>query len=217
MALSASEVDMELKASNLDQSLQRIFEELANSSFVALDLEFSGISTKQSSQQKRAPSDKGTHKQSLQQRYEEVRDAANKYQVLQIGMTVVTENRFPGGSEPTTYDLRPYNMYLSPLIRERIDLERDFAFQSEAISFLMGEGFSMDGPFRDGVNYLSRSEENVARENEERKANKDNIADINLKSHEVGLLQFVADTRHKIRAWDSKQVLELTKRHTAHG
>lgn len=69
--------------------LPRILIELAECDFIALDLELSGISLKPTQGR---PSKASSGKQTLQQRYEEVKEAAERYQILQLGFTVVTED-----------------------------------------------------------------------------------------------------------------------------
>ena len=73
--------------------LPRILNELATCEFVALDLELSGISLKPN-QGRLAKSSAG--KQTLQQRYEEVKEAAERYQILQLGLTLVKEDARTG-------------------------------------------------------------------------------------------------------------------------
>ena len=73
--------------------LPLILKAVANAHFVALDLELSGIHSKPLHRNK---VDHG-HKQSLQERYEETKEAAERYQVLQVGLTVVREDRERGG------------------------------------------------------------------------------------------------------------------------
>src|SRR4030095_9370417 len=64
--------------------LPRILNDITECCFVALDLELSGIATRQC---------RGlAGKQSLQERYDEVKDAAEIYQILQIGLTFVRED-----------------------------------------------------------------------------------------------------------------------------
>ena len=75
--------------------LPLILKAVANAHFVALDLELSGIHSKPLHRNKIA-STGHSHKQSLQERYEETKEAAERYQVLQVGLTVVREDRGRG-------------------------------------------------------------------------------------------------------------------------
>lgn len=77
---------MDVNPQNFAYFLPGILHDLAGCCFVALDLEFSGINPN-------SPLPHRTHgTQSLQARYTEVKDAAEKYQVVQIGLTVCHED-----------------------------------------------------------------------------------------------------------------------------
>lgn len=71
--------------------LPTILNAIADAHFVAIDLELSGIPTK-----KPRAAGKDNRKPNLQSRYEETKMAAEKYQVLQLGITCVRENRDKG-------------------------------------------------------------------------------------------------------------------------
>jgi hypothetical protein len=101
---------MDVPDSRFPSEVLKIVQEVAESHFVAFDLEFSGVAS-------RRPL--GTGKLSLQEYYEDVKAAAEKYQILQVGLTVVKEDLKKG-----RYIARPYNFNISPLTRLR---ERDFA------------------------------------------------------------------------------------------
>lgn len=79
---------MDVTGQSFFYHLPRILEGIATCCFVSLDLELSGIATNLG-----GPSAGGT--QTLQERYAEIREAANRYQILQIGLTI-------GHEDPTT-------------------------------------------------------------------------------------------------------------------
>uniref|UniRef100_A0A093Y1F0 Uncharacterized protein C29A10.09c n=1 Tax=Talaromyces marneffei PM1 TaxID=1077442 RepID=A0A093Y1F0_TALMA len=58
-----------------------ILQDISECTFVALDFEFSGIPTYQ-----------GSRRQTLQERYAEVKEAAGTYQILQVGLAIVKED-----------------------------------------------------------------------------------------------------------------------------
>ena len=58
-----------------------ILQDISECTFVALDFEFSGI-----------PNYQGSRRQTLQERYAEVKEAARTYQILQVGLTIVKED-----------------------------------------------------------------------------------------------------------------------------
>lgn len=74
---------MEVTAGNFAALLPWILYQISCSKFVAIDLEFSGIAI--------APSSQAQKDQSLQERYTEVKAAAERYQILQIGLTICQE------------------------------------------------------------------------------------------------------------------------------
>jgi poly(A)-specific ribonuclease len=81
---------MDITKQTFSHHLPRILNEITECCFVALDLELSGIA-------KKKPRDSPVDsllagKQSLQARYEEIKAAAEIYQVLQIGLTFVRED-----------------------------------------------------------------------------------------------------------------------------
>ncbi|KAL4955008.1 ribonuclease H-like domain-containing protein [Aspergillus filifer] len=137
---------MDVTAQTFPYHLARMLGDLSSSAFVAIDLEFSGIAT--------AFRGRSGPPQSLQQRYEEVKESAAKYTILQVGLTFCYED-----AEAAKYTLKPYNMYLSPIIERKLEVERNWSFQSSAIEFLLENKFNMDSLYRSGVTYISREEE----------------------------------------------------------
>lgn len=167
-----------------------ILTDISESHFVAFDLEVSGIPSKN-------VKNAGPGRPSLQQRYIENKQAADKFQILQIGITCVQQD-----AENGKYVLKPYNFELSPIIEQKgLDVERIFSFQSGAVDFLLNVGFDMGLPFTAGVPYLSREESREAREKHEQRHDKSAIADIQLKPTETESLAFVSRVRNEINNW----------------
>lgn len=79
---------MDVTAGNFTALLPWILYQISCSKFVAIDLEFSGIAI--------APSSQAQKDQSLQERYTEVKAAAERYQILQIGLTICQEDNATG-------------------------------------------------------------------------------------------------------------------------
>lgn len=75
---------MDVTGQSFVYHLPRILDGLATCCFVALDLELSGIATN--------PAGPSTGAQTLQERYNDIREAADRYQVLQIGLTIGHED-----------------------------------------------------------------------------------------------------------------------------
>ena len=82
---------MDVNRYAFQNQLPLILKAIATSRFVTFDFELSGIPGKQTGQA-RAPGRSGDGKQTLQERYEETKKAAERYQVLQLGLTCVEED-----------------------------------------------------------------------------------------------------------------------------
>lgn len=76
---------MDVSAATFHYHLPRILSELSTCCFVSLDFEFSGIATGRSG-----------GATSLQVRYDEVKAAADKYTIVQVGLTIVHEDTQSG-------------------------------------------------------------------------------------------------------------------------
>lgn len=74
---------MDITKQSFSNYLPWLLTDLASSCFVAIDFEFSGIALSSGSF--------GTNAQTLQQRYAEIKDAAEKHTILQIGLTICRE------------------------------------------------------------------------------------------------------------------------------
>ena len=82
---------MDVDQYNFTALLPTIVSAIARSRFVAIDLELSGIPRYSALRNLgRSPQDEG--KQSLQQRYSETKAAAERFQILQLGLTCIEED-----------------------------------------------------------------------------------------------------------------------------
>ncbi len=90
---------MDVDGAHFRRQLLPILKHIANASFISFDLEMSGISTRSNS---KASTDRSQDvgKPSLQSMYDEMRNAAETFQVLQVGITCVEEDRERGGYLP---------------------------------------------------------------------------------------------------------------------
>ena len=95
---------MDVNRNTFQSQLPLILKAIAASRFVTLDLELSGIPSRQIGQA-RAPGRGEDGKQTLQERYEETKKAAERYQILQLGLTCVEEDLDRGTS------FRPSQLY----------------------------------------------------------------------------------------------------------
>ena len=73
----------------------------------------------------------------------------------------------------------------------------------------MSYGFPMDAPFRDGVSYLSRQEEDQARQLELERQDKSRITDITIKDNDLETLNFAAKVRADILKWKNRTTVSF--------
>lgn len=186
-------VAMDIDADSFPSKLLGLLINISEADFVSFDLELSGIPSRLPAKAKPG----ATGRKTLEDRYLETRVAADRYQILQVGITC---GRFDYLKEK--YVLRPYNITLSPLLRERLDFEREICIQSGAASFLLDHDFDMGAPFRDGVQYLSRQEAELAEQLAHDRIEKKNVVeDLHLKEEDVDSLDFVRRVRKAIITW----------------
>ncbi|KAH7348346.1 ribonuclease H-like domain-containing protein [Rhexocercosporidium sp. MPI-PUGE-AT-0058] len=188
---------MEVDQAHFRRQLLPILKNIANATFVTFDLEMSGISTRPKYSAGDRSHDVG--KPTLQQQYDDMRSAAETFQVLQFGITCVEEDR-----EKDFYLARPYNFNLNPLSADGVDLrlDRTFTFSTSACDFLNKNGFDFGKVFREGVPYLSRDEEEERRAEHSQRANKNaSIPDIVIGPEDLPTLEFSRLARKTIKDW----------------
>lgn len=194
---------MDIDAASYSHHLLDLLINISEADFVSFDLELTGIPTglpgKGPGQPRRGS------KKTLKDRYEETKEAADRYNILQVGITCVRFDYLAN-----RYVLRPYNISLSPLLDERLDIKREIGFQSGAVAFLLSHGFDLGAPFTSGVQYLSREEAARAKQMAyDRAENKNVIHDIQLKEEDVDSLDFVRRAREAITAWEPNGIGSL--------
>lgn len=82
---------MDITHHNFPAKLPFILEDIANASFVAIDLELSGIPGQQINKP-RIDGQGSSGLPTLQERYADIKKACEKYQVLQLGITCALED-----------------------------------------------------------------------------------------------------------------------------
>ncbi len=213
---------MEVDNAHFRQKLQTILGAIAAAKFVTIDIEMSGITTRQ-----RYGTNDRSHnlgKPSLQQQYEDSKEAAERYQVLQIGITTAEEDQERGRCYLNILLLdwsmtnlafgkgiivaRPFNFYLNPtfLEGERLQLTRDIVFSSNSIHFLLQTGFDMGAVFTKGIHYLSHHEEATARKNYLEKQDRiDAIPDLVIDLEDKETLSFYDKSRQGLLSYISEK------------
>lgn len=168
--------------------LPSMLKHISKAHFIAFDLELSGIPT-----QRQRITD---GKQTVAERYAELKHAAETYHILQIGLTCVEEDEVN-----KKYVMRAFNFNLSPLIYEGLDFERSFTYSSGAVDFLIQHNYQMNAPFASGIPYLTRPEAEEARERTRLRWDRDAIPDINVRPDNVEAVNFMKRARSEIDAW----------------
>jgi poly(A)-specific ribonuclease len=180
---------MDVDKVSFEPRLLQILEALSTAHFVSIDLEMSGVSSRSAGPSK--------HNQGLQERYTELKEAAERYQILQIGLTTAQQD-----SESSKYVLRPYNFPLNPCIEEKnLDLERIFSFQSGAVDFLLEHGFNIQEPFKIGVPYLSRDEAELAKQKAKDRNDPNRFTDMVFDKEDVQTIDFMNKIRKETNQW----------------
>jgi poly(A)-specific ribonuclease len=90
---------MDIQKSQFPQEVVGIIQHVADSHFIAFDLEFSGIAGR-----RKAPPGGKRDKLTVQEMYNDLKEAAEKYQILQVGLTVVEEDKEKGENSPAVPD-----------------------------------------------------------------------------------------------------------------
>ncbi|KXG52724.1 uncharacterized protein PGRI_079800 [Penicillium griseofulvum] len=180
---------MDVTAVTFPDCLPSILNDIATSCFVSVDFELSGVVFKPSGPQPRT--------QTVQERYVEAKAAAERYQILQVGLTTCHEDK-----ENATYTLKPYNINLSPITQHEMDVNRDWTFGSRSMEFLLANHFSIDHMCSFGVRYLSRSEEILAIKRATEKCQSRNPVQVaNIKQDDLESLEFLEAVRVSINEW----------------
>ena len=207
--LNGSTGRMDINKNNFHSMLPSLLRAVSDAHFIAIDLELSGIPSHQVNNPKSGKHHAGG-KATLQERYEETKKAAEVYQVLQLGMTCVEEDRNRG-----VYSVSPFNCWLNPVPDERLNIERIFSYQSGAVHFLLQHDFRMEAPFLEGVPYYSRQEAASAADLHLARQNRNKIPDLTIKKDDHEALDFVHRVREEIDVW--KNQTEVNKEHVVCG
>ncbi|KAI9889296.1 MAG: hypothetical protein M1814_005603 [Vezdaea aestivalis] len=186
---------MDVTRWNLRPKLESILQDFADAHFIAFDFEFSGI--------QQTIKGSGKEKKTLEQRYQEVKAAAEKYTILQAGFTVALKNPKDG-----SFELKPYNFNISPLFREKwMDIDRPMTIQPGAAEFLLKNGFNFHEPFQSGNLYLSREEEEIVRANMKTSLDRSSIEDMDIGDWDLSTQEFLTSLRSQIDKWEADRIV----------
>ncbi|KAG0076723.1 hypothetical protein BGZ93_000844 [Podila epicladia] len=176
---------MEVLRENFNAELPWIEQAISECDFIALDAEFSGLHT--------GPRRGGNMNISLEESYEELRQAATQFMTIQIGVSTFTYDR-----TNNSYVAKPFNFYIYPTTTAGYAPQgRCFMTEASSLDFLAQNGFDFNKWVYQGVNYTTKEEEAVYRNTRMRVANNEySDAHIDEKS-----APWIADVMNRVAAW----------------
>ncbi|KAK2741631.1 caf1 family ribonuclease [Colletotrichum kahawae] len=202
---------MEVTMENFWRQLPRILISIAESNFVTIDVEMTGIADKMSENFWKKTN------QTRQGIYETGKRIASTYNVFELGLTCVK----PDGDD--SYKTESYSFYVSPLLLEDTredsffakDLGRNLTASLSTLKFMRKEGLQLEKIFDNPVPYLSRKESRDATERLESRAQTQPIKDHPYDEDEEGLNFFSTYVFDEIMSWlddrndDRKSEIEI--------
>jgi len=81
---------MDINKYSFPYSLPHILSAIADATFISLDLEFSGVSNNKTRGGR--PGEPEAGRPTLQDRYQETKEAGERFQIMQVGLTCVMED-----------------------------------------------------------------------------------------------------------------------------
>lgn len=142
---STNPVTMEVTNDNFEAVFPSIVEALSSHScrFLAIDTEFTGLSTK--------PAMKEHYIDTLEERYQKVREAGQNFLITQFGLSSVHQD-----PETRSWSIRTWNFYLFP--RPYQNLDQRFMCQASSLHFLAQHGFDFNKFIHDGISFMKQTD-----------------------------------------------------------
>ncbi len=145
---------MDIYIRTFEQSVYTVLEAIQESRFVCINLKLTG--SPPAIPQVIPAID--YQKPTLQQRYEEVKKAAEHYQVVQFGLTCAKEDL-----HQKRYALSTFNFNLQPVPDRTLHIERQIHVDTSSFNASTLDNHSLDQCFAKGIPYCSREEEDHSR------------------------------------------------------
>eukprot|EP00903_Cladosiphon_okamuranus_P008694 g8330.t1 len=145
---------MNITRENFEATFETICEAIRTSHFIALDAEFSGLRLPGAAKERMMDS--------VQKRYDLARDSCSHFMLMQYGICCF---RYIDGDEddcPGQLEARPFNCFVVP--STKFGSDRVYSCQASSMDFLSNHGFDFQAWAAHGVPYLSRAEEEVAKD-----------------------------------------------------
>ncbi|XP_070580001.1 poly(A)-specific ribonuclease PARN-like [Ptychodera flava] len=140
---------MDVTRSNFKECLQMVTSLIKESSFLAIDGEFTGLNTAINLHAFDTP----------QERYGKLLKGSLDFLLIQFGLCVFTYE-----SEKSRYIAHPFNFYIFPTPLNRHAPDKRFLCQSSSLDFLISHGFDFNKLFKEGIPYLAPHDEQNMRE-----------------------------------------------------
>lgn len=141
---------MDVTKDNFKEAYCLLERHLSNADFVAIDAEFSGLSTK-----------KGPRNgfQTLQDHYLKTKSGSDRFLILQYGICLFTWNE-----EMNRYIVLPFTFNIYPRPYKRFFNDVMFMVQSSCLDFLAQNNFDFNKLFYDGISFVHPSTQNKVKE-----------------------------------------------------
>uniref|UniRef100_A0A8C5TRR3 Poly(A)-specific ribonuclease PARN n=1 Tax=Malurus cyaneus samueli TaxID=2593467 RepID=A0A8C5TRR3_9PASS len=156
---------MEVIRSNFKDNLNKVYEAIEESDFLAIDGEFSGISDGPSVSALTNGFD------TPEERYQKLKKHSMDFLLFQFGLCT-----FKYDDAEEKYIMKSFNFYIFPKPFNRNSPDVKFVCQSSSIDFLANQGFDFNKVFRNGIPYLNQEEERQLREQYDEKRSQANGA-----------------------------------------
>ncbi|NXJ46319.1 PARN ribonuclease, partial [Spizaetus tyrannus] len=146
-------------------NLNKVYEAIEESDFLAIDGEFSGISDGPSVSALTNGFD------TPEERYQKLKKHSMDFLLFQFGLCT-----FKYDHTEEKYVMKSFNFYIFPKPFNRSSPDVKFVCQSSSIDFLANQGFDFNKVFRNGIPYLNQEEERQLREQYDEKRSQANGA-----------------------------------------
>jgi poly(A)-specific ribonuclease len=139
---------MEVTRLNFKEALPLVSEAIENSSFIAIDCEFSGLTARK----------RENAMDTCKERYEKMINGIKDFTVMQFGICT-----FSWDAEQEQYIAKPFNFFIFPKPYNRQMPDARFLCQSSSLDFLAGQGFDFNKWISQGIPYLLPPDEDRLR------------------------------------------------------
>ncbi|XP_052769212.1 poly(A)-specific ribonuclease PARN-like isoform X2 [Mya arenaria] len=147
---------MNVTRQNFKESLGQIESAIKESSFLAIDGEFTGLNHA-------GVSPSGVF-DTPEERYHKLVQGASDFLIIQFGICTFTYNK-----TTKKYTAKPFNFYIFPRPLSRVAPDLRFSCQSSSLDFLMSQGFDFNKWVKDGISFLRPADEARLRDQIQRK------------------------------------------------